>query len=105
MKNSQPDGLTRALHTPLARSGTAALVAITAFAFVASEALAQAPAAPQPAGPAPAEASVCAKLAEADCASKEGCSWLPGFRVPGGADVPGYCRSSPRSINARRPKE
>ena len=50
----------------------------------------------------PAAANVCAKLPETECAAKEGCSWLPGYRIPNGAEVPGYCRPAPRSIRARR---
>lgn len=65
----------------------------------------QQPNAPGSTTESPAAANVCAKLSEADCAAKEGCSWLPGFKVAGGAEVPGYCRPAPRSINARRPKE
>ena len=90
---------------------TKPLTAIAAAALLAAAAgiaFAQTPPGQQAAPAttaAPADANVCAKLAEADCGSKEGCSWLPGFKVPGGADVPGYCRPSPRSVNARRPKE
>lgn len=51
----------------------------------------------------PAAANQCANLAEADCAGKQGCVWLPGYRIANGAEVPGYCRPTARSINARRP--
>jgi len=78
---------------------------VAAFAATASAAIAQTPPSGGRTSDKPAEADVCAKLPEADCAAKAGCSWLPGFKVAGGAEVPGYCRPAPRSIKARRPSE
>jgi hypothetical protein len=76
----------------------AVLTAATAGAVVVSPgAVGQGTAAP------PASANVCANLKEVECNGKRGCSWLPGYRIAGGAEVPGYCRPAPRSINARRP--
>ncbi|NJM54888.1 MAG: hypothetical protein HC841_02230 [Verrucomicrobiae bacterium] len=83
------------------------MIAIAATFAGATLAMAQAPSAPAGDRPAnnPAEANVCAKLSEVDCSAKAGCSWLPGFKVAGGTDVPGYCRPAPRSIKARRPSD
>jgi hypothetical protein len=46
--------------------------------------------------------SACTNVAEADCATVVGCVWLPGYPVPGGKDVPGYCRPAPKPLTARR---
>lgn len=51
--------------------------------------------------PAPAVISACTGVDEASCGRTEGCTWLPGFKQ-GTADVPGYCRPSPKSLKARR---
>ena len=50
----------------------------------------------------PESANLCGRLAEAACGTNQGCSWLPGYKVPGGAEIKGYCRPAPRSIRARR---
>ena len=55
-----------------------------------------------PAPPAPAVISACTGVDETSCERTEGCTWLPGFKVQGAADVAGYCRPSPRSLKARR---
>jgi hypothetical protein len=73
-----------------------ALIAVAAAAIAGTVAIAQP-------SETPAAANVCAKLAEADCGAKDGCSWLPGYKIPNGAEIPGYCRPSPRPLEARRP--
>ena len=47
--------------------------------------------------------SVCTNVSEADCGTIAGCVWLPGYPVPGGTDVKGYCRPAPKPLTARRP--
>lgn len=82
---------------------TLALISILAAGAGAHFAMAQQPPTPPSAtAESPAAANVCAKLNEVDCTSKEGCAWLPGYKIPNGPDVAGYCRPSPRSIKARR---
>lgn len=73
--------------------GLAVLVALTGTAFHALQA--QTP-------PAPAVVSACTGNDEVTCGRTDGCTWLPGFKVTGAADVAGYCRPSPRSLKARR---
>jgi hypothetical protein len=47
-------------------------------------------------------AAACMKLPEADCGATSGCVWLPGYKVASGEEVPGYCRSAPKPLTARR---
>ncbi len=77
------------------------LVVVTLAA--AGFAVAQQPPAPEAAPVPPLAASPCAKLPETECGSTTGCVWLPGFKVAGGAEVPGYCRPAPKPLTARRP--
>lgn len=73
-------------------------VALAAAVLTASAASAQ----QQDQGGLAADAAKCRPKSEADCGITEGCVWIPGFKVPSGAQVPGYCRPAPRDFKARR---
>ena len=73
------------------------LVTLTG-ALAAGFALAQNTAAPKNAD----GTSICTNQPEADCATVSGCVWLPGYPVPGGTEVKGYCRPAPKPLTARR---
>ena len=79
---------------------------LIAFGFLAVTAAAAASiAVAQNAPTAPTNAdgtSACTNLPEADCGTVAGCVWLPGYPVPGGTDVQGYCRPAPKPLTARR---
>jgi hypothetical protein len=76
------------------RSLVIGLGVLAAISVAASVAPAQdtKPAAPSAVAPASPQASACVGVAEADCGTTAGCVWLPGFKVPSGEEVKGYCR-------------
>jgi hypothetical protein len=80
-------------------------LAIALTALAAGAAHAQTPPAPAAAPPAapPPTANACMGLDQAKCPTISGCAWLPGYKVKGGTDVPGYCRTAPKPLTARRP--
>jgi hypothetical protein len=81
------------LRAPVAAFCAAAmLVALTATASAQTTA-------PAPSTPA---ANPCTNVDEAKCPTVAGCIWLPGFKVKGAADVPGYCRTAPKPLTTRR---
>ena len=75
--------------------GLAAAAGLSAQVAPAQENTAAAPA------PAPA-ANVCTGKVEAECGNTTGCSWLQGYKVANGVEVPGYCRLAPKPLTARR---
>jgi hypothetical protein len=81
--------------------GIAALMAST-LALLSVPALAQTAPAPTP-PPLEAVVNPCTGTDEAKCGTLAACTWLPGFKIQGAADVPGYCRTAPKSLTARRP--
>ncbi len=85
------------------RIGITAVMAST-LAVVSLPALAQTTA-PAPAPPLEAAVNPCTGSDEAKCGTLATCTWLPGFKIQGAADVPGYCRTAPKSLTARRPSE
>jgi hypothetical protein len=55
------------------------------------------------ASPTPPVANACTGVAESACPAIPGCVWLPGYKVKGGTDVQGYCRTAPKPLTSRRP--
>lgn len=94
---------TTSVHWATARRLTVAAAAAAGLGFAAYEAMAQQTPPPQqePGGLA-TTAATCRAKSEADCGVTEGCVWIPGFKVPNGTEVPGYCRPAPRGFKARR---
>jgi hypothetical protein len=82
------------------RIGITAVMAST-LAVLSLPALAQTASAPAPTPD--AAANPCTGTDEAKCGTLATCTWLPGFKIKGAADVPGYCRTAPKSLTARRP--
>jgi hypothetical protein len=68
---------------------------LTAFSM---SAVAQTTAATPPAAPNP-----CTGIAESACPTVAGCVWLPGYKVKGGTDMLGYCRTAPKPLTSRKP--
>jgi hypothetical protein len=81
------------------------LAALLAGALAASALSATANAQTTPPTPAPPVAAVnpCTGADEAKCGTIAACAWLPGYKVKGAPDVPGYCRTAPKPLTARRP--
>jgi hypothetical protein len=79
------------------RIGITAVMAST-LAVLSLPVLAQTAQAPTP----EAVANPCTGSDEAKCGTLATCTWLPGFKIKGAADVPGYCRTAPKSLSARR---
>lgn len=84
------------MRTPLIALGLLALTVAIATSFASAQ---NSPTAPTNAD----GTSVCTNVSESDCTSTAGCVWLPGYPVPGGIDVKGYCRPAPKPLTARRP--
>jgi hypothetical protein len=79
--------------------GVLAAISVAANVAPAQDTKPAAPAATS----AQAAASACTGVVEADCGTTAGCVWLPGFKVPTGEEVKGYCRPAPKPLTARRP--
>ncbi len=69
----------------------------TAVTLAAASAQTQPPPATPVAPPNP-----CMALDQAKCPTVAGCVWLPGYKIKGGTDVQGYCRTAPKSLTSRR---
>jgi hypothetical protein len=74
-----------------------------ALSFLILAGTASVAAAQTPASPTPPAANPCAGVAESACPAVPGCVWLPGYKVKGGTDVQGYCRTAPKPLTSRRP--
>jgi hypothetical protein len=77
--------------------GVLTALAVTGLGYQALYAQGQ-PAAP----PAVQVVTPCDNADEGVCGRTPGCVWLPGYKVQGGQDVPGFCRPAPRPIQSRR---